>query len=63
MAKKKELPKKLFVYREWDGDELYFMTYETERECADLNEDRLIGVYELIGVGKVDVTVSQIKLK
>lgn len=57
MAKKNELPKKLFIYKEWDGDQYYFMCYETERECADLQEDRLVGVYELKEIGTIKVQV------
>ena len=57
MAKEK-FPKKLYVYREQDGKDTYLLCYETPRECADLQEDRLVGIYELTGTGTVTVGVD-----
>lgn len=57
MAKEK-FPKKLYVYKEKDGEDTYLLCYETPRECADLQEDRLVGIYELVGIGKVAVNVE-----
>ena len=62
MAKKQEaFPKKLFVYREQDGSDSYLLCFESERECADINEERLVGVYELKEVGNLSVEVVQVK--
>ncbi len=57
MAKEK-FPKKLYVYKEKDGEDTYLLCYETPRECADLQEDRLVGIYELVATGKVAVSVD-----
>jgi hypothetical protein len=55
---KKELPKVLFVYCSQDGfGESYLMCCETERECADVHETRLIGIYELKGIEEISLEV------
>ena len=61
MAKKAQFPKKLFVYVENEGtQDEFLMACKTERECANLNETRLVGVYELKEVGKILVRVVQV---
>jgi hypothetical protein len=62
MAKgnQKQFPPKLFVYRDEDGDDVYYIANETERECASLGESRLVGIYELKEVGKILVNIVQV---
>lgn len=63
MAKKSSdntFPKKLFVYKDFDGDNVYYIANETERQCATLNESRLIGVYELKEVGEILVNIVRV---
>ena len=56
---KKGLPQKLYVYRENpSGRESYLICYETPQECADISEERVVGVYQLIGKGPLKVEVS-----
>jgi hypothetical protein len=50
---RKDLPKKLYVYVEEDGQEKYLIANKTPGECATLSESRLVGVYDLKEVGKV----------
>lgn len=57
-ATKGKLPKKLYVYREQDGDDAYLLCYETLRECADLQENRQVGIYELTSTGFVVVSID-----
>ena len=53
MAKQKrpQFPKRLYVYRERDinDDNTYLLCYETARECADLEDDRLLAFKNLLG--------------
>lgn len=53
-----KFPQKLYVYRDVDGEDTYLLCYETPRECADLQEDRLVGIYELTGTGTIAVSVD-----
>lgn len=55
---KAEFPKKLYIYREQDGEDTYLLCYETPRDCANLQENRLVGIYELTGAGVVVVSVK-----
>jgi len=58
MAKKKlEFPTELFVYMDEDRGDVYFVASETERECASIYEDRIVGIYDLREVGKVSVNI------
>ena len=45
---KKGLPKVLYVYKELDGDDYYFVANETLRDCLDLEDKRLVGTYKLV---------------
>lgn len=45
-----KLPKIVYVYLDDDTDDEdrpYILAHHTLRDCADLDEDRLVGVYEL----------------
>ena len=59
MSKQYKFPKKLFVY--YDEDAKCLLCYGTARECVDIDEDCIVGVYELKETGtlKVDVDVVQ----
>jgi hypothetical protein len=59
-SKASKFPKKILVYKEQDGDDELLIACKTERECADINQSRLVGVYELVEVGKVLVNVVQV---
>ena len=60
MAKKKALPKILYVHRESDpsdSETTWFTSYEHLRDCAEMSEERLVGVYDLRNTVKVGVKV------
>ena len=57
MSSNAEFPTRLYVIRNHDDDDTYLLCYETERECADIEEDQIVGVYELKQVGKIKVNV------
>jgi len=44
----KKLPKKVYVHREWDGDDWYLVADEKLADAADKDEKRTVGVYELV---------------
>lgn len=58
-TKKSIFPKRLYVRRECERDgEYYLICYETPRECADLEEDRLVAIYDYVKEGKIKIMVS-----
>jgi len=60
MAKK--YPKVLYVFREdEDTPNEFFLCFESAVEIIDVNEDRLIGVYELKNTAKVSAEVKMIE--
>ncbi len=44
---KKRFPDTIFVYKELDGDEEYFVTSDELSSLANLDEDRIVGIYTL----------------
>jgi hypothetical protein len=52
----KALPKKVYVYRQVDGDFEFLSAEETAEACAEKGEKRLVGVYEL--KEKINVTLE-----
>lgn len=58
MAKKKSLPKRLYVYEDNDRDgTTWFVAYEDVGDCADMAEKRLVGTYDLRNMIRVGVEV------
>jgi hypothetical protein len=57
---REQFPAKLFVYKDPDGYRMYYIANETERECASLDENRIIGVYELKEVGEIRANVVRV---
>lgn len=45
---KTKLPKTLYVRREVDGTETYFIAGKTTREHCELDETRIVGEYKLV---------------
>lgn len=53
--KKNKFPKKLLVVIEEEGDEPYFISYETPEDISESFAGQSIAVYELVTVGKFTV--------
>jgi hypothetical protein len=49
----KPFPKELFISRESDQDNSYFLTNESLEE---IGEEQIIGVYKLVGVKKLKIS-------
>lgn len=60
MAKKKSLPNTLYVYRDKDpsdAETTWFTSYEDLQDCAEMGEERLVGVYDLRNTVKVSTKI------
>lgn len=53
------LPKKIYVYVENDGEEDFLMTQKNIEDCADAGNNRLVGVYDLAEKLNVTLVVKQ----
>ena len=60
MAKQK-LPSKLYVFREDGGNETWLQAEEKLRECASLEEKRVVGVYQLVETRTLETQVVSVK--
>ncbi len=63
MIKKSDFPKRIYVYFDEDRGGKYLVANYTDRDCADLDEDRLVGIYNLESVGKITTSVVIGKIK
>lgn len=55
----KKYPKTIFVYRDNEGTEdEFFMVCEKIEEAAEVDNSRIVGVYELKQTGTVTATVN-----
>jgi len=54
-------PKKLYVYKEEEQGETYYYTEIEKENCMDSDdtEQRLIGVYELVGMSILKVKIEE----
>ena len=57
---KKDFPKRLYVYIDEDGNEKYLIACRTGKECADLNESKLVAIYNLENIGKLETSVLMV---
>lgn len=59
MAKKKaEFPNDVYVRRDWDGSDPYFVAEDDIGEHADLKGDTRVAVYKLVEVVTVKVKIE-----
>lgn len=54
----KRLPKRIFVYEMDGGNEKWLQPEKTLLACADLEEKRMVGVYELVETLEVSAEVA-----
>ena len=56
-----KFPEKLYVYREEDGDEVYYICQEAAEECIDarVENKKLVGVYALMEMVKLCVEIHE----
>ena len=57
---KRDFPKKIYVYIDEDGKEKYLIANRTDKECADLNESKLVAIYTLENIGKLETSVLMV---
>lgn len=57
----KDFPKRLYVYLEEDGKEKYIFACRTDKECADLNGSKVVAIYNLETIGKLETSVLMLK--
>lgn len=56
MKNESYFPQKLYVYRDGDEDDYFYITYETLDEIPEREiKDELVATYELKDVGKIIV--------
>lgn len=58
MAKAKAFPRVLYVVREEEGDDEYFVAADTEEYHAKIGERVVVAVYELKHTGTITATVK-----
>lgn len=56
----KKMPKTLYVRRDVDGEDEFLVAAEQIRDHCDLEEDRIVGEYELVEHLKVSTEVKAI---
>jgi len=59
---KKDFPKRIYTYIEEDKDGKYLIACREDKEAADMNESRLVGIYTLENVGKMEVSVLMVNV-
>lgn len=52
------LPKKIYVYEELDGKEIYLIAHSSIDDIRENNAGTLVGVYELKSASKLSVKKS-----
>lgn len=57
---KKDFPKRIYIYIDEDRDGKYLIACREDKEAADMNEARLVGIYTLENVGKMEVSVLMV---
>jgi hypothetical protein len=58
-----KFPEKLYVYREEDGEDVYFLAEPSTQECMSADEDKkLVGVYELKEMMELKLHIEEIPL-
>jgi len=57
---KKDFPKRIYVYIDEDRDGKYLIACKTDKEAADMNGTKLVGIYELENIGKFEVSVLMV---
>jgi hypothetical protein len=57
---KKDFPGRIYIYIEEDKDGKYLIACREENEAADMNEPRLVGIYTIENVVKMEVSVHMV---
>lgn len=53
-------PKKLYVYKEEDGDEVFYIAQSRAEDCMASDESsKLVAVYEITGLSLLKVTIEE----
>lgn len=61
MSKTKSLPKTIYIRKEIDGDQTYFVAGETAKEHGELTEKIIVGEYKLVQTLEVSTEVKAVK--